>query len=72
MSYLTTKDQTKIYYNDMGRGEPVVLIHGWPLSSDMWEYQTLALLEAGRRVIVYDRRGFGRSSQPADGYDYEV
>jgi pimeloyl-ACP methyl ester carboxylesterase len=72
MSYLTTKDQTKIYYNDMGRGEPVVLIHGWPLSSDMWEYQTLALLEAGRRVIVYDRRGFGRSSQPVVGYDYDT
>jgi non-heme chloroperoxidase len=72
MSFFTTQDQTKIFYKDMGQGAPVILIHGWPLSADMWEYQTLALLEAGFRVIAYDRRGFGRSDQPADGYDYDT
>ena len=72
MSYLKLRDQTNLYYNDLGSGDPVVLIHGWPLNSDMWEYQTLALLEAGKRVVVYDRRGFGRSSQPAQGYNYDT
>lgn len=61
-----------IHVKDMGKGPPVILIHGWPLSGDMWEYQTLALLEAGYRVITYDRRGFGQSGHPADGYDYDV
>jgi non-heme chloroperoxidase len=72
MSYLTTKDQAKIYYNDLGKGEPVILIHGWPVNSDMWEYQSLALLEKGFRVIAYDRRGFGKSSQPFTGYIYDT
>lgn len=61
-----------IHVKDRGRGKPVILIHGWPLTGDMWEYQTLALLEAGYRVITYDRRGFGQSAHPADGYDYDT
>ncbi len=61
-----------LYYEDHGSGTPVVLIHGWPLSGASWEKQTAALLAAGHRVITYDRRGFGRSSQPATGYDYDT
>lgn len=72
MSHLTMADQTRLYYSDMGEGEPVVLIHGWPLNADMWEYQTLELLERGYRVIAYDRRGFGRSAHTAEGFDYDV
>lgn len=61
-----------LYYEDHGNGTPVVLIHGFPLSAASWEKQVPALLEAGYRVIAYDRRGFGRSSQPATGYDYDT
>ena len=61
-----------LYYEDHGSGKPVVLIHGWPLSGASWEKQTAALLNAGHRVIAYDRRGFGRSSQPSTGYDYNA
>jgi pimeloyl-ACP methyl ester carboxylesterase len=61
-----------LYYEDHGSGSPVVLIHGWPLSGASWEKQTAALLDAGHRVITYDRRGFGRSSKPAVGYDYDT
>jgi len=61
-----------LYYEDHGTGAPVVLIHGWPLSGASWEKQTAALLDAGHRVITYDRRGFGRSSQPAVGYNYDT
>jgi non-heme chloroperoxidase len=60
----------ELYYEDHGAGAPVVLSHGWPLSGAAWEKQLPALLRAGHRVITYDRRGFGRSSQPAAGYDY--
>src|SRR5215813_3677567 len=62
----------ELYYEDHGSGSPVVLIHGWPLSGASWEKQTAALLAAGHRVITYDRRGFGRSSKPATGYDYDT
>jgi non-heme chloroperoxidase len=62
----------ELYFEDHGTGDPVVLIHGWPLSSRMWEAQVPALVEAGHRVITYDRRGFGSSSQPWDGYDYDT
>jgi non-heme chloroperoxidase len=62
----------ELYYEDHGAGNPVVLIHGWPLSGASWEKQTAALLAAGFRVITYDRRGFGKSSQPATGYDYDT
>lgn len=61
-----------LYYEDHGTGSPVVLIHGWPLSGASWEKQTAALLAAGHRVITYDRRGFGRSSQPSTGYSYDT
>jgi non-heme chloroperoxidase len=61
-----------LYYEDHGPGSPVVLIHGWPLSGRSWEKQVGALVEAGHRVITYDRRGFGESSQPWDGYDYDT
>jgi non-heme chloroperoxidase len=62
----------EIYCEDHGVGQPVVLIHGYPLSGRAWDRQVPALLEAGYRVITYDRRGFGRSSQPATGYDYDT
>jgi len=61
----------EIYYEDHGAGQPVVLIHGYPLSGRAWNRQVPALLDAGYRVITYDRRGFGKSSQPASGYDYD-
>lgn len=62
----------ELYYEDHGSGSPVVLIHGWPLSGASWEKQVVALLGAGHRVITYDRRGFGRSSRPSVGYDYDT
>jgi len=61
-----------LYYEDHGLGKPVVLIHGYPLSGASWEKQTATLLAAGHRVITYDRRGFGRSSQPTGGYNYDT
>jgi non-heme chloroperoxidase len=76
MSFITvgTENSTNIdlYYEDHGTGQPVVLIHGYPLDGRSWEKQTAALLEAGYRVITYDRRGFGQSSQPTVGYDYDT
>ena len=62
----------ELHFEDYGRGSPVVLIHGWPLSGRSWEAQIPALVAAGHRVIVYDRRGFGASSQPWSGYDYDT
>ena len=61
-----------LYYEALGAGKPVVLIHGWPLSGASWEKQVTALLAAGCRVVTYDRRGFGRSAQPSTGYDYDT
>jgi non-heme chloroperoxidase len=61
-----------LYYEDHGSGRPVVLIHGWPLSGASWEKQVAALLATGCRVITYDRRGFGQSSKPTKGYDYDT
>jgi pimeloyl-ACP methyl ester carboxylesterase len=61
-----------LYYEDHGSGSPIVLIHGWPLSGRSWENQVSALVEAGHRVVTYDRRGFGNSSQPWNGYDYDT
>src|SRR5208283_91390 len=61
-----------LYYEDHGTGKPVVLIHGWPLSGASWEKQVPVLLNAGYRVITYDRRGFGNSSKPTYGYDYDT
>ncbi|PPF53243.1 alpha/beta hydrolase [Clavibacter michiganensis] len=76
MAFVTvgTENSTDIdlYYEDHGTGRPVVLIHGYPLDGSSWEKQTAALLDAGYRVITYDRRGFGRSSRPTVGYDYDT
>lgn len=76
MGYITvgTENSTPIelFYEDHGSGQPVVLIHGFPLDGHSWEKQTAALLDAGYRVITYDRRGFGRSSQVTEGYDYDT
>ncbi|MGY4541982.1 non-heme chloroperoxidase [Arthrobacter sp. UYNi723] len=76
MAFVTvgTENSTDIelYYEDHGSGQPVVLIHGYPLDGSSWEKQTTALLEAGYRVITYDRRGFGKSSKTTSGYDYDT
>jgi non-heme chloroperoxidase len=74
MNFITTADKTKLYFKDWGppSGTPVILTSGWSLSSDSWDDQAMALAEAGHRVISYDRRGFGRSSQPFSGYDYDT
>jgi peroxiredoxin len=76
MAYITvgTENSTDIelYYEDHGSGQPVVLIHGYPLDGNSWEKQAAALLDAGYRVITYDRRGFGKSSKPTTGYDYDT
>ena len=72
MSFIEARDGTPLFYKDWGAGKPVVLIHGWPVNADMWEYQAPFLAENGCRVIAYDRRGFGRSGQPWSGYDYDT
>ncbi|PTQ07477.1 alpha/beta hydrolase [Sphingomonas oleivorans] len=72
MPYVTASDGTEIYYKDWGKGPAVFFSHGWPLSADMWEYQMMFLATNGFRVIAHDRRGFGRSGQPWDGYDYDT
>lgn len=76
MNYITVGKENScnidLYYEDYGEGKPVVLIHGWPLSSRSWEKQVPALLKAGYRVIAYDRRGFGQSGRPSGGYDYDT
>ncbi len=72
MPTVRARDGVNLYVKDWGQGRPVILIHGWPLNADMWEAQAVALLEAGFRVISYDRRGFGRSEQPGKGYDYDT
>jgi non-heme chloroperoxidase len=72
MPKLKTNDDQALYFEDHGSGRPVVLIHGWPLSGRSWEYQLAPLVDAGYRVITYDRRGFGSSSQPWTGYDYDT
>jgi non-heme chloroperoxidase len=76
MPYVTVGQENstdiQLYYEDHGAGQPIILIHGFPLSGRAWERQERALLEAGFRVITYDRRGFGKSSQPTIGYDYDT
>ncbi len=77
MNYIETSKHSlgspaRIYYNDFGQGKPIILIHGWPMSNEMWEYQIPTLVNSGHRVIAYDRRGFGKSSQPWNGYDYDT
>lgn len=70
--YIRVAPDARLYIRDCGEGKPVILVHGWPLCSDMWEYQVNALVNNGCRVIAYDRRGFGKSSQPWSGYDYDT
>ena len=72
MPYATAKDGTKLYYKDWGKGAPVVLLHGWPLTGDTFDDAAVALVENGARAIIPDRRGFGRSDQPWDGHDYDT
>ena len=72
MAYAKAKDGTKLYYKDWGKGRPVVLLHGWPLSGDTFDQAGIALAEQGFRVIIPDRRGFGRSDKPWDGNDYDT
>lgn len=72
MHMIETRDGTLLYAKCWGEGPPVVLIHGWPLSGDSWDPISHALAEAGYKAIAYDRRGFGRSQQPSDGYDYDT
>ena len=72
MPYVTTKDDAKLYVKTWGSGRPVVLIHGWPLNADSWDDVALGLAGAGFKTIAYDRRGFGRSDQPWQGYDYDT
>jgi non-heme chloroperoxidase len=72
MPFLKTEKGVNLYYQEQGQGQAVVLIHGWPLNSEMWEYQLNELPKHGIRAIAYDRRGFGKSDRPYDGYDYDT
>ena len=72
MHHVTTKDETSLYVKDWGQGRPVILLSGWPLSADSWDDHAMVIAGAGFRAIAYDRRGFGRSSQPWAGYDYDT
>lgn len=72
MSYINSANNCKLYVKDWGKGRPVVMIHGWPLSADSFDDLSMAIAGAGMRAIAYDRRGFGRSDQPWDGYDYDT
>lgn len=72
MKHIKTADDTSLYVKVWGSGRPVILLHGWPLSADSWDDQAMALAQAGFQAIAYDRRGFGRSSQPWSGYDYDT
>lgn len=67
-----TGEALSLAYSDYGKGQPVILIHGWPSSREMWEYQINDIVTAGFRLIKYDRRGFGKSSKPWTGYDYDT
>lgn len=70
--FIQTAPNVNLYVKDYGNGNPVILIHGWPLSNEMWEYQIENLVANNFRVIAYDRRGFGKSSQPWNGYDFDT
>lgn len=72
MAYAKAKDGTQLYYKDWGQGKPVVLLHGWPLTGDTFDDMAIALADQGFRSIIPDRRGFGRSDQPWNGYDYDT
>ncbi|WP_433744710.1 alpha/beta fold hydrolase [Falsibacillus pallidus] len=72
MPFFGTKDRLQLFYQDWGKGKPVVFVSGWALSSRMWDYQRLFLADQGLRCIAYDRRGHGRSDEPGDGYDFNT
>lgn len=77
MPYIQTNDNrfndpVNLFYQEYGQGQPVVFIHGWPLDHQMWEYQLIDLPQKGLRCIAYDRRGFGKSAKPYEGYDYDT
>ncbi|MFU9136533.1 alpha/beta fold hydrolase [Erwinia tasmaniensis] len=72
MATFNAQDGTKIYFKDWGKGKPVLFSHGWPLDADMWDSQMNFLAQRGYRAIAFDRRGFGRSDQPWEGYDYDT
>ena len=72
MPYARARDGCMLYYKDWGRGDPIVLLHGWPLSADSWDDAAVKLVDAGHRCIFPDRRGFGRSDQPWVGHDYDT
>src|SRR6195952_282671 len=72
MDEIRATDGTRLYAKAWGSGPAIVLVHGWPLNADMWEYQAVPLAKAGFRIITYDRRGFGRSDPSWTGYDYDT
>lgn len=72
MNFIKTRDDVKLYVKDWGEGRPIILMHGWPLSADSWDDLAIPFVQAGYRVIAYDRRGFGRSEQPYDGHNYDT
>lgn len=72
LPYIATADGTMLYYKDWGSGKPIVFVNSWAMNCDMWQYQMAPFVKAGYRCIAYDRRGHGRSTQPAHGYDYDT
>src|SRR5262249_57140926 len=70
--FIVTSDGASLFYKDWGKGKPVVFVHGWALNSDMWQYQMIHLADQGMRCVAHDRRGYGRSSDPGQGYDYDT
>jgi non-heme chloroperoxidase len=71
-SWIPVKDGTQLFYRDWGTGKPIVFLPGWPLPSDMWNYQIATLSESGFRCVAYDRRGHGRSDDSGNGFDYDT
>ena len=72
MPFIETRDRVRLFYRDWGTGKPFVFVHGWALSSEVWEHQMTAVAGQGRRCVAHDRRGCGRSDQPGRGYDYDT
>ncbi len=72
MAYFTTRDGAALRYKELGKGRPIIMMHGWPLSADSWDAAMIAVADAGMRAIAYDRRGFGHSDHAATGYDYDT
>ena len=72
MPFMNSSDQTLLFYKSWGTGQPVLFVHGWSLGAEMWEYQTVPLLEEDLRCVSYDVRGCGRSDRPGHGYDFDT